>query len=398
MADNVFKKYRARIAREGILKAILLSACIGLAVLSVTVLVSWFCGFKPGFWIGLGLFALCVGVLAPVFYIKFYRPTAKAIARRVDELGLEERVLTMVELQNDPSYMAMCQREDALKALSTVNHMLVKVAIGAALIIPFSVGLVIGTSSTVVGALYTADVIPSGIELVTPDVLPNTYTISYSVGNGGGGSIVMYTDDWTSEKSVSEQFIVTEGEDAPAVLAVEDENYIFIGWSDGITEAYRQDVDVKGNMELRAVFLKTVETVEDPERQNFETPQIYKEPSDRDDENNTPPDPDAPPWPPEQSDPGTSEGNPDGTGGSGPGAATQNDDGNQIIDGQTFYGDTYEDAHNSAMDRLGSDDAMDDSMKEGVSQYFDSIQQDSSKTGDGEGEGTGSDSGSENGN
>ncbi len=386
MADNVFKKYRARIAREGILKAILLSVCIGLGALSLTVLISWFFGFKAGLWIGIGLFAVCVGVLAPVFYIKLYRPTAKAIARRVDELGLEERMLTMVELQSDPSFMAKAQREDALKALSSVNHMLVKVAIGAALIVPFSLGLVIGTSSTVVGALYTADVIPSGMELVTPDVLPNTYTISYSVGNGGGGSIVMYTDDWTSEKAVSEEFIVTEGEDAPAVLAVEDENYIFIGWSDGVTEAYRQDVDVKGNMELRAVFLKTVETVEDPERQKFDTPEIYKEPSDRDDENNTPPDPDAPPWPPEQSDSDTGEANPDGMGGTGPGAATQGDDGNQIIDGQTFYGDTYEDAHSSAMDRLGSDEEMDDSLKGGVSQYYDSIQQDSSQTGDAEGE------------
>ena len=373
MADNLFKKYRAKIAREGILKAFLFSTCIGLGVLSLTVLLSWFFGFKAGLWVGLGLFVAISVALAPVFYYKLYRPTTKAIAKRVDELGLEERVLTMVELENDASYMAMRQREDTLRALGTVNHMLVKVAVSAALVAVFSVGLVIGTSSVTVGALYMADVLPSGISLVREEVLPNTYTLTYSVSRKTGGSIVMYTDDWTKEESVSEEIIVKEGENAPAVLAVSDENFIFIGWSDGVTEAYRQDVDVKGNLEVEAVFLRLVESVADPEKAGFDTPNIYREPSDGE-----PSDEEGPPFPPQE---GGSDDMPpmEYEPGNGPGNQMQNADNNQIHDGNTFYGDTYQDAHDGMMDRLGSDESVPGDLKDSVSDYFDSIEQGSSK-------------------
>lgn len=382
MADNVFKKYRARIAREGILKSILLSACIGLGALALTVLMSWIFGYKPGLYIGLGIFAAATAAFAPIFYFKLYRPTAKAVARRVDELGLEERVLTMVELENDPSYIAARQREDTLGALGTVDHMLVKVTVSAALMLTFVAALVLGTSSMTVGALYAADVIPSGVSLAKKDVLPNTYTLSYSVSGGGGGSIVMYTDDWTQEKSVSEEIIVTEGEDAPAVLAVGEENYIFIGWSDGVTEAYRQDLAVKSNLKVEAVFLKIAETVDSPEEEKFSAPDIYREPSDNE---NSDSDPDAPPW--QQSPSENGENSDPQNQGNGPGGQVQNSENNQIIDGQTFYGDTYEDAHNSAMDRLGSDDSMSNDLKDSISQYYDSIEQNSSQDGEDGGEG-----------
>ncbi len=386
MANNVFKKYRARIAREGILKSILLSACIGLGALSLTVLFSWFFGFKGGLYVGLGLLVGLTALLAPLFYYKLYRPTTKAIAKRVDELGLEERVLTMVELENDPSYIAMRQREDTLKALGSVDHMLVKIAVSAALVITFGVGVLLGCSAITVGSLYVADVIPSGVSLVSENVLPKTFTLTYSVSSSGGGSIVMYTDDWSNEQSVSEEVIVTEGEDAPAVLAVEDDKHIFVGWSDGVTEAYRQDVNVKGNMDVQAIFLKYAENVEDAESDRFAPPDIYREPRDNDNQDGET-DPDAPPWPGSESTEQLQDPENLGGGGNGPGGATQSDMGNQIIDGQTFYGDTYEDAHSEAMDRLGSDESMDDGLKDSISDYYDSIQQDSSKTGDGEGEG-----------
>ena len=364
MADNVFKKYRARIAREGILKAFLLSGSIAFGALSLTVLICWLAGFKAGLWIGLGAFAVLLAGLTPLLYIKLYRPTTKAIAQRVDRLGLEERVLTMVELENDASYVAMKQREDTMKALGSVDHMLVKLAVSAALVITFGVGVFFGTSMLTVGSLYVADVIPGGAELLMGEYIPRTYTVTYTAGDGG--SVIMYTDEWSEEPAPAQEIIVTEGENAPAVLAVENDGYLFVGWSDGLTDAYRQDLDVRGNITVSAVFLKYEDDVEDAEDPNFYVPDLDWPESD----NDTPPDEDTPPkqQPPKPSmSSGTTSGN----------------DGSDLInDNKTHYGENYNEAHQNAMDRLGSDDSMGDDLKGGINDYFDSIQDNGSDTPD----------------
>lgn len=380
MAENVFKDYRTKIVREGIVKSILLGGSIGLFALALTVLFSWFFGFKEGLYVGLGLLAACTAAFSPVFYYKRYRPTAKAVAKRVDELGLEERALTMVELENDDSYIAARQREDTHSALRALRSFAAPAMVfSVALIVTAAIALLLGASTLTVGALYAADVIPDGMSLVTEEKLPDTYVITYAVGAGGGGSIVMYTDDWENEQSVLEEIIVTEGEDAPAVLAVEDENYLFVGWSDGVTEAYRQDRNLSATKKVEAIFMKLEDEADGPEKAPFDVPQIYREPSENDD--NKEPDPNAPPWL------GESEGQhqPGDTNGAGPGEQMQSAAGNQVYDGQTFYGDPYEDEHNSAMDRLGSDDSMSGDLKDGISDYYDSIEQNSSQTGEGEG-------------
>ncbi len=392
MADDRFKKYRQRLAREGIMKALMLSGSIALGVLALTVFLSWFFGFKAGLWLGLGLFVGILAVLAPLLYFKRYRPTVKSVARRVDELGLEERVITMTEFENDPTYVAERQRQDTIKALGTVDHMLIKFAVSATLIVACAVGLVFGASSVTVGALYVADVIPSGVTLALGEDLPSTYTLTYSVSSAGGGTIVMYTDDWENEQSVSEEIIVTEGENAPAVLAVEDDEHIFIGWSDGVTTAYRMDVNVKGNLKVEAVFLKYAESVEDPEDQRFNAPQVYRDQQNNDNNDNNNSNSDQPPFDSESQqqnspmDPNQMQNSPTGN-------MTQTDQGNQIIDGQTFYGDTYEDSHGQALDRLGSDSSIPSDVKDGVTQYYDAIQQNSSQSGEGEGEGEGENGG-----
>ena len=380
MAENVFKDYRTKIVREGIVKSILLGGSIGLFALALTVLFSWFFGFKEGLYVGLGLLAACTAAFSPVFYYKRYRPTAKAVAKRVDELGLEERALTMVELENDDSYIAARQREDTHSALRALRSFAAPAMVfSVALIVTAAIALLLGASTLTVGALYAADVIPDGMSLVTEEKLPDTYVITYAVGAGGGGSIVMYTDDWENEQSVLEEIIVTEGEDTPAVLAVEDENYLFVGWSDGVTEAYRQDRNLSATKKVEAIFMKLEDEADGPEKAPFDVPQIYREPSENDD--NKEPDPNAPPWL------GESEGQrqPGDTNGAGPGEQMQSAAGNQVYDGQTFYGDPYEDEHNSAMDRLGSDDSMSGDLKDGISDYYDSIEQNSSQTGEGEG-------------
>lgn len=355
MADNVFKKYRARIAREGILKAFLLSGSIAFGALSLTVLICWLAGFKAGLWIGLGVFAALLAGLTPLLYLKLYRPTTKAIAQRVDRLGLEERVLTMVELENDASYVAMKQREDTMKALGSVDHMLVKLAVSAALVITFGVGVFFGTSMLTVGSLYVADVIPGGAELLMGEYIPRTYTVTYTANKGG--SIVMYTDDWSEEPALAQELIVTEGEDAPAVLAIGDSEHIFVGWSDGVTEAYRQDLDVQGNITVSAVFLAFEDSVEEAENPSFYVPNMDWPKND----NDAPSDPDTPP---KYSPPPTGSGN----------GGSSGDNSGNINDGSTYYGDSFDQAQQEAMDRLGSDSSMGGDLSGGINDYFNSIQ------------------------
>lgn len=67
------------------------------------------------------LYSLYVALgVTPVAYL-FYRPNVKKAAKRVDKTGLFDRTSTMLALQNDDSYIATVQREDAVERLKKVK-------------------------------------------------------------------------------------------------------------------------------------------------------------------------------------------------------------------------------------------------------------------------------------
>ena len=72
------------------------------------------------------------------------------------------------------------------------------------------------------------------------EVIP-TYTIEYRTGKNGSinGEINQ---------------LVKEGENSSSVTAVPDEGYRFVGWSDGITTATRQDFNVVSDVNVSATF------------------------------------------------------------------------------------------------------------------------------------------------
>jgi len=79
-----------------------------------------------------------------------------------------------------------------------------------------------------------------------------SYDITYSADEGGAiGGIAIQT--------------VKEGEDGTEVTAVPSEGYIFIKWSDGVTEATRQEKNVNEDIMVTAIFHKLLCTV------NFQT-------------------------------------------------------------------------------------------------------------------------------
>ena len=304
MSGELFKKYYQRLAKEGILKSILCGLIIGFAFLAVFATLFWFMGWQ-GFWVGLILFGIISAVAGVLFYKWKFQPTTKAIARRVDELGLEERLITMAELEGDDSYIAMRQREDALQALNKVNASLIKIVVSLPIIISVAVSGVVGVGMTTVSALAGFGVIPSGLEMLTSsneDQDLGWCKITYSVLETGGTI--------TGELNQT----VQQGGSATSVVAEAEDEWVFIAWSDGLQNPYRQDINVQYDMQIYAIFLP-IEMVSDGESEAQRDGQP---------DPNQPQDPTQPPIP--TFSPGRYE------------------EVNKIIDGETFYGDVYSDA------------------------------------------------------
>lgn len=376
MDKSLFQKYHKRIVKEGILKAFLISLAIGCGVLTLSMILSWFFGFKAGLWLSLGLFVATVGACTPLFYIWKFRPSAKEIASRIDALGLEERVLTMTELENDDSYIAKMQREDTLKALGTVNHMLIKIVVSAALIAVTSVVGIFGIGSTTVNSLYYANAIPSGMQLLSESVGVKTYLVAYDVElsdsakatlaatekgvpESGYGYVYYYDEEnWRPKNKFEGQLEFKEGENAPAVIAVATSGYVFLRWSDGVSEPFRQDI-VKSDILVFAIFEVMPDLdVEDPVLSDPSSPQPGSGTGDGGSEEN--------------------DGGEEGDGGEGDGGdsagGNHNSASNATVDGDTYYGDDFSSSYNDAQDRLNGDGELSDAQKDWANGYFESIE------------------------
>ena len=249
MSAKLFQKYYSRIAREGIIKSLLCGLIIGFAILFVSATTFWFTNTHL-FWVAILFFLFSTAGAAYLFYQKKFRPTTKQIARRVDELGLEERILTMAQLEGDESYIAMRQREDALAALKTVNEKLIAIIVSVPLIVYTCLSAVFGLGMTTVTALSSAGVIKSGKDLLaeltaTP---PATYELIYEEDAEGG-----YVEGELFQ-------VVEEGKDGSPVMAVAEEGWAFLEWSDGKTNPYRVDEAIKENITVTAKFIKLVDS------------------------------------------------------------------------------------------------------------------------------------------
>ena len=145
---ELIKPYKKKLALDAFVRAITLGAVLGLAsaliysvVLGIAAVIcrsaannGW--GLADNFskefvrilednWQPVAIIAgisLAIGLLVTVAitiasYIDIYKKGVKRAISTIDSLGLEERVITMVEYQQDPSYVAKLQREDAKKRL-----------------------------------------------------------------------------------------------------------------------------------------------------------------------------------------------------------------------------------------------------------------------------------------
>ena len=343
-SKNLLQKYYQRLSRESWLKAWLWGLVVGFSAALLTSAVIWFFGAKI-VWLTAIVFVVATVAAALLFYYKAFKPTIKQAAKRADALGLEERLITMTELEGSDTVMAKLQREDAKKALSTVSAGLIKIAISTALIVTVSSVAVGAAGMTTLAALAAGGTIKPPIDIIVPEVQLPKYEVVYEV-----------TDDEAGMIDGEDFQLVQEGDDAEPVTAVAFDGYVFSGWflEDGTpysgTKPERQDLEIKGNLKLIAAF------------------QLYED------------DPDG-----EEGDDGDGDGDSaeqkeDGDQGNkpgdkpGPGEGGQYNANDNIIDGETPYGgETYNTYHEEAKEEMENDDTISDDRKGFCEDYFKNI-------------------------
>ncbi|MCL2675081.1 MAG: hypothetical protein FWE84_00590 [Firmicutes bacterium] len=271
--NGPFKKHYSRLVWEGILKALIFGLIVGFAA----GLIFSVCSFAAnGFatvsnfvsiastalktsLIAAGCLVGATALTAPLFYFWLFRPKAKQIAERVDRLGLEERLITMIDLEKDESYIAMIQREDAKAKLGTVSGRRLKLAVFMLVpVIAVSAVALAFITMTTMSALS----VQSPIEWHRhdprekkkedpPDDKEYTYWwVEYLVSGGG------YIDG-------DEFQVVVDGENATKVTAIAFEGFGFAYWLSGWEEPVKHDLDVREDRVDIAFFYPLSEDAED---------------------------------------------------------------------------------------------------------------------------------------
>lgn len=377
-SEKTFKKYYSRIAFEGIVKSFFLALVLGFGIAFVFSLVSWFFGYDAGLFLSIGLAVGITIIGTIIIYFAKFRPTTKDIARRVDRLGLEERLITMVEFEKDESYIAMRQREDAKRCMDEVNAERIKLALSRGVVILAIVTVLMGSGMTVAVGLAKEGIIPSGEELITGQdpAQKDMVTISYLIEEGG---------EIVGDGPQVEEQILEKGQDAYPVTAVAMDGWVFDGWSDGQTNPTRQDLNVQKNRQIYALFafIEEGDGGDEPGEDGgasdgSDSESAGDEPGEGDSSDSSQGDMgengenSGDKGEGESSDSGQGD-DQEGDGGASDGAGGRWEDKNFIIDGKTYYGDELETYYEMAMDIIASGGELPEELKAFIEKYYDSI-------------------------
>lgn len=324
---------------EGILKAALCGTITGFAVNFILAAVAWFVGFH-GFWIAIGVGICTVIVSAIVYYFKLFRPDARAIARRLDRLGLDERIVTMLDYGESDTYIATLQRQDARLKLDTVEKKQIKWKIPRAIIIVASIVFAFGAGMSTVEGLTELGILKPPGEIIKdwePPQPPKLYNVIYVVN--GAGTI----------EGGGEAQVVEEGKDAEQVFAVAEDGYMFAKWSDGKNNPTRTDRGIYKDIMITAEFMPIQEGGEgeptDGEGMPTDaTPPENQEPSKNQSSG-------------QESDPQN-------------GAGGKYEAGNQIIDGKKYYRDFYDGYYKKAMELVAAGEDLPPALRKFIELYF----------------------------
>lgn len=332
MLEKLLQKYSSRLKKQGLIKSLIWGVLIGLVALLVSATIFWIIGVKQVWWCAI-IFVGVSSITLPIFYVWKFRPTKKDVARRVDDLGLQERVLTMSQYENDDSSMASIQRKDGVEALSRVHDKMLKFSLKKSFVVTLSVTAAVSLTMTTLSALAAAGIIRTGGDIIDTIVNPpKEYTVTYRVE--GEGEIVG-----------GDRHEVVEGEDAPKVTAVPKADWAFLEWSDGVKTPYRFDENVIKDINVTAIFTPLDggdESEPEDEEQATDLPFDYGEQSQQ---------------PPSGS------------------PSPKYEMKNQVFNGKTYYGgSTYEHAYKDALEEITKDDSMSSDEKSIIGKYFEVIE------------------------
>ncbi len=334
-AEQVFQTYYGKIKREGVCYALLWALGLGFICAFITAFVCWLVGFTGinGLLVLLAVLVFVTGISTVILYYACYRPTTAKIARRLDkELGLEERIVTMVELRGVQSYMAMVQREDAKNKLLSVQNVPLKFAPTTAC---FTTLIAAATLGVAMLAICTAAGYTNKLKspLVSEWEKIPTYTVDYTLGVGG---LEIRGDDRQT---------IEQGSATTQVVAIAQEGYYFLGWNDGKLSPSRSDVVTSENLVFFAYFAPVLgeRVEEDPKDSPL----------------------DAPPQETGEGLPGQpdDEGDPSKP-------STTYEPNNQVIDGETYYRDVFQDYYDEAVAMLQSGQDIPAELKAFLEAYY----------------------------
>ena len=352
---KLFEKYYKRLAREDLIKSVLCGLLVWFSAMFATAFCFWMTEVNL-FWLAAIPFAIGVAVSAPVFYYRKFKPTSSAVAARIDELGLEERMITMNELKNDDYYIARRQREDAVKTLGLVKADLIRLAVSVPLIVASAVIGIACLGMTTISALAANEVVSSGKDVIEDITKKPTVYFDVQYEIEGDGEIIG-----------SEIQRIENGKDGTEVIAVANEGYAFIGWYIALDgkNVYNGCVlmgdkpaymvtDVNENLTIFAVFVEVDEENDEDGDENGEG------------EGGEQGDP---------GEPGSSNNSGESSGGS-PNQGNSSGDyknNDQIIDGKTDYGDYIGDASQNATEGTKGDSNLGGKGKDAIGGYFGNI-------------------------
>ena len=274
-------------------------------------------------------------------------------------MGLDERAITMLELQGDDSLMAKIQREDALANINKAENKRLKLLLSGLVATVTVLSLVFAASTVTVLGLSDAGIIPGGDELLGGGEFADWVEVSYEADEGG------------EILGDAEQLVPPDGDTEP-VVAVADDGWMFLCWDDGLTTPERYERGVDRDVSFAAIFIEIDSDSGDDNREGFLD-------SDGDDSGDLPdeqPSMDMPQYgqPGEVPPEGTpeDEGNksdqidPNGAGG-------KWNDANQFIDGNQYYRDQLDLYYELAMQIFESGGEIPPELREFFENYFDSI-------------------------
>lgn len=397
--ENVLIEFKKKAKKQNIIKAGLCSVAISLLFNIPFLIAFWIMDYKYKFIICAGIFIVGISVLFPVLYFKKFQYTEIQLAKRIDDLGLEERVLTMIELKDNNSFIAKKQKEDTLNVLKTVeandlkgkykkqsflsifSTALASLVIALSLMFPNIRETIIAHGEP----KYTIEVSAKGLGFVIdyskyenqslinavskkqeqdqidkinnkeivelkqfPTAFSNRISVNYRCFGDIDATMVL---DGANFEDISYKI---KSDETHILMALPYKGYVFIGWSDGFVSPFRE-ID-NYSTDLIALFDEVSSVGEN-------MPDKQEEPGDKD---------------------GSADSESDGIGPEGNGTGkTNNDDSwgdgakgspaNQVINGETYYGDIFNQSYQEAVERIKNDTNLTDAQKKAITDYFESI-------------------------